>query len=349
MCIKHDDLVETIQISSMKELDECVSKCDGYLFRGHEKESYKLLPSFLRMVGAKSYKTCGELYAYEFQWYIKFFRYANDHGLHVPHESAYLTHYLLDEHDLSLAMKADKYYWPGDNMIELGILAQHYGMKTRFLDWTRDFRIALYFASADCSDAEENFSIWCIDARQIERFRRNQLSMVEDLSTITADPDEGNHKEILELHQITQDNSIPLSFHIAPYYDNDRLKSQKGVLSLWRYNLVQNRNGFVASKLSKLRMDMGDALIQSLESSCEKELMPLDDQVLEYLNSSKSYQEAFKAFPRKLFQKWILPSNLRGEARERLYKDGIDEAYVYPGYESIARMIDKEMMAGLVP
>lgn len=40
------------------------------------------------------------------------------------------------------------------NDFEWLVLAQHYGMKTRFLDWTQKFEIALFFAISDALDRD---------------------------------------------------------------------------------------------------------------------------------------------------------------------------------------------------
>ena len=50
----------------------------------------------------------------------------------------------------------------------VGCLAQHYGVPTRFLDWTSDINAALYFAVMDRlktmnDDPDENISIWVLN------------------------------------------------------------------------------------------------------------------------------------------------------------------------------------------
>lgn len=50
------------------------------------------------------------------------------------------------EQELHTIFNHEKSLWPSEEYYELMTLAQHYGIPTRALDWTYDFRTALYFA-----------------------------------------------------------------------------------------------------------------------------------------------------------------------------------------------------------
>jgi hypothetical protein len=57
--------------------------------------------------------------------------------------------------------------WPEPEDIPVTALAQHYGIPTRLLDWTRQGRIAAYFAALDAPSVGEDLAVWALNARFI--------------------------------------------------------------------------------------------------------------------------------------------------------------------------------------
>lgn len=73
---------------------------------------------------------------------MNFLNYTDKSGLKIPIKQE--TRELI-EHDIDKKFNGNS-YWPDSDFYEVISLAQHYGIPTRALDWSYDYRVALYFA-----------------------------------------------------------------------------------------------------------------------------------------------------------------------------------------------------------
>jgi hypothetical protein len=147
-----------------------------FLFRGHGKDSYKLIPSALRPdrpLGALTKHKCdsykSQVFA-EIDALTEFFLLADKRGLVLPDDSQQLRR-LLETHrskmgQATVSSSHPDEPWPHDNLLSPLALAQHYSLPTRLLDWTRNVFVAAYFAAEEASNPEskqdEKLAVWAL-------------------------------------------------------------------------------------------------------------------------------------------------------------------------------------------
>jgi hypothetical protein len=124
-----------------------------WLFRGQGKD-YPLIPSLFRKNGKiksltrRNVGNFAELLKAERDVLINFFQIADRQGLMLPDDSQELRSYLelLSSNDDAVG----EGFWKIEHKaLSLMALAQHYGVPTRLLDWTRQSYIAAFFAGED--------------------------------------------------------------------------------------------------------------------------------------------------------------------------------------------------------
>lgn len=344
--IKKKDLIVEIEINSIDEIYNKVlysKDYDGYIFRGHGDASYLLKPSLLRDDLSVKYGKQEKLCLEELKSFILFFREANNHGLYVPAVPEFYMNYLSNFLGIEDILRNDIYYWLPDNIMELAILAQHYGVKTRLLDWTRDIKVALYFACEDIkAEKDGECAIWCVDAKWLQEYKRRHILADEVFSTGVANNHPDNHDEKRRLIRMIKDDSIPIRFIVSPYDNNANLNAQKGILSIWQHNIVQHKES-IPIDLIEMRNRMSDYVERFFDSDITVDNKPLDELLLYYFNASKNRVSGFKERGRQLFTVFKFSNRLKCEFLEILRKEGYDKAYIYPGYRSIADMVNEQI------
>ena len=98
--------------------------------------------------------------------------------------------------------------------------AQHYGVPTRFLDWSRNPLVALYFACRD--QKEKDGKVWLLHAKSYDRAYPEKTAAIMDIS----------RREILDkLIQGEQCCDYPMLY--TPFYVDPRTSAQNSYFMVW--------------------------------------------------------------------------------------------------------------------
>ncbi len=200
-----------VKIGSLSEYIECIERLSSYypigivaenpaanpfLYRGVCDSSYELLPSVFR----KCIDTeCG----HEIDNY-KYLAWTTEIGLLQAfiHEASGLLS--IPTHDLGL--------WAE--------YAQHYGVPTRFLDWSENPLVALYFACKDKTELDG--CVWLIHKYNYNNFL-HQNTNIPSNKTI--------HENVTDILNGESEIEYPILY--TPYYVDTRMSAQKSYFMVW--------------------------------------------------------------------------------------------------------------------
>lgn len=157
-----------------------------FIYRGQGDSEWELVPAILRKNSQEKIKkfhwkeklTYDEQINFEIVMLNKFVELCDLTGLKIINDSIEFRKQYLDLH----LANNDKYYinpseWPNMNLLELMALAQHHGVPTRLLDWTRRSYVAAYFAASSAItsykeiDSDNKIAVWALDTEKINLYK----------------------------------------------------------------------------------------------------------------------------------------------------------------------------------
>lgn len=236
-------------------------------------------------------------YLKEIRVLMNFFDRGDKVGLKIP--ASQDIRELLDHDD----KREDKYryYWPNPNYFELISLAQHHGVPTRALDWSYDYKVALYFAVKNIlNENEEDCVLWAFNYKYFEKY---STFVVED--------------------GLKSQNEPQLRFYRPRYYNNSNLKAQKGLFT-FLINKSETFNKHSFESLDKIVCNMVQGGIYNKNSNSEIEIGICGIEKFTLKENER------------IFYKFIIPGECKYEILKELYADGYSEEYLFPGYWGVA-------------
>jgi hypothetical protein len=174
-------------LSPQKPLDD---KPSQFIYRGQRDASWHLIPSILRnnspstiISGQKEITADDQIFS-ELAILEQFVKQCDLLGLKIVNDSAELRENLAPQ-----TYSADKYdinpsEWPTENLIELMALAQHHGVPTHLLDWSKRSYVAAYFAASaalakyDIAKKHAKFAVWALNAAKIHSYKNINIIKV---------------------------------------------------------------------------------------------------------------------------------------------------------------------------
>jgi len=169
--------VKEIPVSTAKELwdllspeNNLIKNADNLIFRGQAKSGWDLNPSIFRRESYSSYNLGRDMNAIsEWRSINIFLEQCDQAGIYLPGDNFISRQKVRSEFKQGM-QTADS--WPPDYLYDYMAIAQHYGLPTRLLDWTKRSYVAAYFAASDALKFKDNkyLAIWCFDPRGVREF-----------------------------------------------------------------------------------------------------------------------------------------------------------------------------------
>lgn len=251
----------------------------SFLYRGLADKTYHLLPGIFRKHIALD----------------KELEIVNDKYLTWANETEILRAFI---HEASAHLSI-----PSNNLSQWLEYAQHYGVPTRLLDWSKNPLVALYFCCKD--QGERDGAVWLLHVGNYSRFVSRKLAERDDRGFKTA------HMAIQELLDGNSHYEYPILY--TPYYVDMRMSAQGSYFMVW----------------GTQRKPLEDLLL----SDDTRMKLPEKD------NGSRTY--GIHETTALLFR-FIIYADRKQPILHELNTVGINEKTLFPGLDGVGRYIERQ-------
>ena len=209
--------------------------------------------------------------------------------------------------------------WPKPEFYEIISIAQHNNLPTRALDWSYDYKVALYFAVRNILEGdEEDCVLWAFNYKLFE----NHYYADNYDSTLFK-----SHKHLdkcIELDVEFKNYIPPFEIYRPEYNLNDNIKSQKGLFTF--LNSI-DFNKLISNK-------------------------PFDEEIVDLFKESHDefwgYKlNGFENFDindnEKIFHKFIISGNLKKEILKDLQAENYSKETLFPQFDKIVETMEEEV------
>lgn len=286
----------------------------GFVFRGHQSGSYKLIPSVLRHkpqlkdaggnIAKEEHDFPFNITESEFVQMTKefmalknFFEICDKNSLRLPTVERFRRFPF--SHLSIISFFLENKDWLPEDLQELAALAQHYGMETRLLDWTSSIETAIYFAV----------------------HKEPQLTQEEQLE------EDSDYVAIWALNPMSNFGmDIPLRIIRPPYFSNPNLAAQKGLFTFWN----------VSGLHLPINGNNGKDVLEVFQRLTNRK--PLDELIEE---EYKKPENKDKVPNFTILWKLLIPRSDRKVLYEYINNKNVNAASLFPGYEGAVRCIEE--------